>query len=82
MRSLTPALSEMVVRKVLGRWLQQYTCPDCGNIGGSGPGHLPLCHLCHFKVRMLPSHNGKIYEDWKAVFEKNKQEAEQDPDEY
>lgn len=38
----------------------QYTCPKCGAIGANPSDMQPLCHVCDFKVFMLPSHNGKI----------------------
>jgi hypothetical protein len=39
---------------------QQFTCPKCGHVGADSPGRLPLCDRCDYKVRMLPSHNGRI----------------------
>ncbi len=43
---------------------QAYTCPDCG-AGGAHPRDLPapLCHKCDYKIKMKPSHNGKILEE-------------------
>jgi hypothetical protein len=58
----------------MGHWIRQFTCPKCGVIGAGHPQHLPLCHLCDYKVQMLPSHNGVIYEQWEEL---HKLECEQ-----
>lgn len=62
------------MRQVLGNWLQQFTCPDCGRIGAGTPGpNLPLCDVCDYKVEMRPSNNGKIYPNWEEVHAENLQ---------
>lgn len=58
------------MRKVMGEWQRQHTCPKCGMTGAGTPlPPLPLCHSreCNFKTKMLPSHNGAILEDWDTV---------------
>lgn len=60
------------MRKVLGEWIRQFTCPSCKIIGAGDPAHLPLCHICNYKVKMLPSHNGEILENWREVHEREK----------
>jgi hypothetical protein len=50
------------MRKVLGHWLQQFTCPNCKEVGAAHPECCPLCHKC--KTKMLPSHNEVIIKDW------------------
>jgi hypothetical protein len=40
---------------------QQFTCPKCGHIGAGPESRLPLCDRCDYRVRMLPSHNGRIF---------------------
>jgi len=50
----------------------QYTCPNCGAIGGDNNktyrdvGY--WCHVCHDpKVRMKPSNNGKILPESEVI---------------
>jgi hypothetical protein len=52
-RALATALS--------GDKQQQFTCPKCGHIGAGPESRLPLCDRCDYRVRMLPSHNGRIF---------------------
>lgn len=44
--------------------MQQYTCPECGVIGAH-PTTLPapFCHVCVSRIKMKPSHNGRIIKD-------------------
>ena len=46
---------------------QQYTCPKCGMVGANSIQCYPLCHVCNFKIKMLPSKNGRIRKVMKAV---------------
>jgi len=39
---------------------QQYTCPECGTSGVGSPHIQYVCHICDYRIVMLPSHNGKI----------------------
>jgi hypothetical protein len=47
--------------------IQQYTCPKCGMVGANSIQCNPLCHVCNFKIKMLPSKNGRIRKVMKAV---------------
>jgi hypothetical protein len=62
------------MRKVLGEWLRQFTCPKCGGIGAGSPLILPLCHKCDYKVKMLPSHNGVIVPSWQTLHQKEREQ--------
>jgi hypothetical protein len=66
-----------MAHKVMGEWLQQFTCPSCGQIGADSPFYMPLCHVCGFKVQMKPSHNGRILDDWKPPEEADDDEVVQ-----
>ncbi len=55
------------MRKVLGEWMRQFTCPKCGAVGAGSPEYLPLCHVCYYKVKMRPSNNGEILSGWKQI---------------
>jgi hypothetical protein len=35
----------------------RYQCPNCKTMGASSPGRNPLCHICNYKIEMLPIEN-------------------------
>lgn len=42
----------------------QYTCPECGRVGGHPKSMKPpFCDRCIGRVVMMPSNNGKIIND-------------------
>jgi hypothetical protein len=58
------------MRKVLGEWLRQFTCPSCGTIGAGSPARLPGCYRCPSVMR--PSNNGVIVKNWRKVHKTEK----------
>lgn len=46
-------------------YLAEYTCPKCKSRADHVPEQaLPDCPLCDPTSQMLPSHRGKVYENW------------------